>query len=140
MTRRVQLGSLIKVVESKDFRGGDALSSGAALVTLSAACALVVTVKSAAAGFVLMAIGVIQGSHQPLPPGVLVAFLCVYSGFGLGEGRDAAAAARARQREEQRRRRVGAGAAAAPAAAASGSGGKAAQATPAKGKSSKRRA
>lgn len=93
--RRVQLQTLVKIVQSPDFRGAEALSSGCALITLSSLFALVVTVKSSVAGFALVAAGVMQGAHQPLPPAILVAFLCVYSGFQLGESREAAAAARA---------------------------------------------
>jgi hypothetical protein len=106
----VQLPSLVALVESKDFApGSDGLTAGAALITLSAALSLVVTVKSAVAGFVFMALGIIQGSHEPLAPGVLVAFLCVYSGFGLGEGRERRQAAKDRERRELRQAARGGG-------------------------------
>lgn len=97
--RRVQLPTLVKVVTSPDFRADDALSAGAALVTISAALAPIVTVKSAIFGFLIFAYGIVMGAHTPLPPGVLVAFLCAYAGFGLGEGREK------RQLETEARRR-----------------------------------
>ncbi|KAI8472951.1 MAG: hypothetical protein J3K34DRAFT_457547 [Monoraphidium minutum] len=126
--RRVQLPNLVKLVTSKDFRGGDALSAGCALVTLSAALALLVTVKSAVAGFALVAAGIMQGGHAALPPAVLVAFLVIYSGFGLGERAEARAAARSQQRRVKRGGGGGGG-------TAEGAAGGSAQATPAKGSS-----
>ncbi|GBF99247.1 hypothetical protein Rsub_11772 [Raphidocelis subcapitata] len=132
--RRVQLPSLVKLVEGRDFaRGGEALVYGSALISLSAALSAVVTVKSAALGFVLLGFGAIQGGHQLLPPGLLTAVLCVYAGFNLGEGRGAL------RREPVRRRQQPRQAAGRDAAGGGGGGsggqaaGATAGATPAKG-------
>jgi len=99
LRRRAQLASLTKLIQSSDFaRGGDALVYGSTLVTLSAALAAVFTVRTAVVGFLLIAAGIYQGGHEPLPPGLLVAFLCVYSGFSLGGERGRLRRAGGRQR------------------------------------------
>ncbi len=139
LRRRVQLPALTKLIGSKDFAkgGGELLLYGCMLVTLSAVFAAVFTVRTALVGFALVAVGVWQAGHEPLPPGLLVAFLCVYSGFNLGEGRRPL---RLTQRAGSRRVAAGGGGAAAAAAGAGGSGSAAAasksaakaKATPAK--------
>lgn len=70
----------------------------------------------------LWAAAVLQGNHTPLPPGVLTAFLCVYSGFNLGEAREAQRKRAAARRSEGKQEEAGTSSAAAePKAKASSS-------------------
>lgn len=108
LRRRAQLKQLVALVGGGDLagRGGpgggaaarDLLAYGSAVVVASAALSAVATARLAVAGFVLIAAGVAAGGHEALPTALMVAFLVVYSAFGLGEGqqrRRAAAAAAA---------------------------------------------
>jgi hypothetical protein len=64
--RRAQLPSLVKLLEGPDIArpGADALVYGAALVTLCAALSAVITVKTAAAGFLMMVRGMGVGGSR----------------------------------------------------------------------------
>jgi hypothetical protein len=55
------------------------------MVSVSALFAIVYTVKAALVGFLVLAYGVYQSGATPLPPAIMMAFLCLYSGFKLDQ-------------------------------------------------------
>jgi len=82
-TANLQL--LQRIIKSRDMKGQAApIIYGCSMITVSAAFALVYSVKTAVVGFGLVAYGVIKGGFGALPPAIMMAFLCLYSGFQLG--------------------------------------------------------
>eukprot|EP00877_Chromochloris_zofingiensis_P008995 jgi/Chrzof1/4349/Cz14g09200.t1 len=87
-------------------RSGQAvpITYGCGIIVMSALFSLVHGVKLAVVGVLLLGYGIVSGNHTPLPPAIMMLFLCVYSGFQLGEGgaeQRAAAAAQQRRRLQQ---------------------------------------
>lgn len=56
---------------------------GSLMIVVSAVFALVYSVKTAVLGFFLLGYGVYKAGMTPLPPMMMMAFLCLYSGAGV---------------------------------------------------------
>jgi hypothetical protein len=61
--------------------GRGAVEAGCAIITVAAFASLLRAVKLGTLGFIVLGLGLWLAKIVPLPPGVLLAFLCSYAGF-----------------------------------------------------------
>lgn len=89
---------LVELLDSEGIGAQQYIVYGCSMIVLSALFSLYYSVKTAVVGFILLGYGIYAGNHIPLPPIVMVAFLCVYAGFNLAEARGGASVKQLKQR------------------------------------------